>query len=302
MNEMLTTADGRSVLRIERRLAHPTAKVWRAVTDPAHLARWFPAPVAFDGDLAVGVKVGFDMGDGLAWDGVVTHCDPPRTVAFTWGDDHLRLDLSPVGPSCRLVLVHTFDDRAGAASFAAGWDRCLDALGRGLDGRPAEIEPPSAELHERFVRQFDLTAATVVDGPSGWAVRTERQLTRPAATAWAVLTGAAGDAAGPTAADAREAALAAGDPVPPRAVAAGLRPGRVSAVEAPILLAYQWCEGDREAGDVRWELGHEGTGHGARLVVVQTGPPELAGARAAALAAWPAAVDALAADLLASRP
>lgn len=294
MKETLTTVDGRTVLRIERRLAHPPAKVWRAVTDPAHLARWFPAAVAFDGEPAVGVKVGFDMGEGLAWDGVVTHLDPPRTFAFTWGDDHLRLDLTPDGPGCRLALVHTFGDRAGAASFAAGWDRCLDALARGLDGGPADIEPPSAELHERYVRQFDLTVGEVDDGPSGWVVRTERQLTQPAATVWAVLTGSPADAT-----DAAASALAAGDPVPPRAVVPGVTPGRLAAVESPTLLAYTWRDGDREAGEVRWELGHEGTGHGARLVVIQTGPPDLGPARAAALAAWPPAVDALAADLVA---
>ena len=61
-------------------------------------------------------------------------------------------DLAADGDGCRLVLTHTFDDRAGAASFAAGWDRCLDALGRVAGGRPAAMEPPSAALHERYAR------------------------------------------------------------------------------------------------------------------------------------------------------
>jgi uncharacterized protein YndB with AHSA1/START domain len=293
MSETLNSTDGRSVLRIERRLHHPADAVWRAITDPERLAHWFPASVSFDGDLAPGVAVAFDMGDGPAWDGVVTAVDPLRTLAFTWGGDDLRFDLAPDGDGCRLVLTHTFDDRAGAASFAAGWDRCLAALDRVASGRAAAIEPPSAALHERYARQFGLTVGEAEDTPDGWVVRFERQLTRPAADVWALLTGGTagtgGAAAGP----------AVGDPVPPRA-AAGVAPGRVTAVEAPTLLEYTWRSGARAPGRVRWELGHEGTGHGARLVVVQTGPAGDDAARAAALAGWAAPIDALAAELAAA--
>jgi len=44
-------ADGRSVLRMERRYPHAVEKVWRAVTEPEHLAAWFPSTVS--GDLRV---------------------------------------------------------------------------------------------------------------------------------------------------------------------------------------------------------------------------------------------------------
>jgi len=33
-------ADGRSVLRLERRYPHPVAKVWRAVTEPEQTSPW----------------------------------------------------------------------------------------------------------------------------------------------------------------------------------------------------------------------------------------------------------------------
>ncbi|HEX6425162.1 MAG TPA: SRPBCC family protein [Acidimicrobiales bacterium] len=286
MTETLDSTNGRSVLRIERRLDHPPARVWRAVTQPEHLAQWFPAAVSFDGRLAPGVAVAFDMGDGPVLDGVVTAVEPPRTLAFTWGDDHLRFDLAPDGDGCRLVLTHTFDDRAGAASFAAGWDRCLAALDRVAGGRVPAIESPSAALHERYARQFGLTVGEADDTPEGWAVRFERQLTRPAADVWSLLTGA-------------PAAPAVGGPVPPRACA-GVDAGRVTAVEAPTLLEFTWRSDERDAGRVRWELGHEGTGHGARLVVVQTGLAGDDAARAAALAGWVAPIDALAAELAAA--
>ncbi len=44
----LRTEGGRNILRIQRRLAHPPEKVWRALTDPADLVQWFPAEVRLD--------------------------------------------------------------------------------------------------------------------------------------------------------------------------------------------------------------------------------------------------------------
>jgi uncharacterized protein YndB with AHSA1/START domain len=35
--------DDRSALTFERRLSHSVERVWRAVTEPAELAHWFPA-------------------------------------------------------------------------------------------------------------------------------------------------------------------------------------------------------------------------------------------------------------------
>ncbi len=43
MNATLETANGLPVLRFERRLAHSPEKVWKAITDPAELARLVPA-------------------------------------------------------------------------------------------------------------------------------------------------------------------------------------------------------------------------------------------------------------------
>ena len=37
-----------STLRIERQLAHRPEKVWRALTEPAHLNQWFPFHVEIE--------------------------------------------------------------------------------------------------------------------------------------------------------------------------------------------------------------------------------------------------------------
>src|SRR3954469_5543394 len=42
------TEDGRVAIRFVRLLPHPPEKVWRAITDPAQLAVWFPAVVELD--------------------------------------------------------------------------------------------------------------------------------------------------------------------------------------------------------------------------------------------------------------
>jgi uncharacterized protein YndB with AHSA1/START domain len=227
MTESLQATDGRSVLRMERWLKHPPEKVWRAMTEPERLADWFPARIT--PELRVGGAVAFEFGG----DGVVTDLDPPRLIAYTWDADHLRWELHPDGDGTRLVLLHTFDDRAGAASFAAGWHTCVAALELALDGRAGE-DPglDHVALHERYVTQFGLDAGSVGSSGGGWQVRHERQLTRPADAVWGVLTEGA-----PAGADAS---------------------GHVLEHDAD------------EGGRVRWEL-REGTGHGARLVLTHTG-------------------------------
>lgn len=171
----LDQVDGRSVLRMERRIAHPVERVWRAITEPAGLAAWFPSPVTIE--LRPGGRV--DYGDGP--DGAVTALDPPRLIAFTWDTDHLRFELEPDGDATLLRLVHTFDDHGGAASFAAGWHACLDGLGALLDGDTV-VDPGAfdhAATHEHYFAEFGLDEPVVTDGPDGWQVQVQRQLVRP---------------------------------------------------------------------------------------------------------------------------
>jgi uncharacterized protein YndB with AHSA1/START domain len=230
VTENLHERDGRSVLRMERVLKHPREKVWRAMVEPERLAEWFPGTVALD--LRTGGAVTFDQGgDGST--GTITDLEPPHLIAYTWGTDHLRWELHPDGEGTRLVLEHTFDDRAGAASFGAGWHTCIVALDLALDGRAgADPGVDDIALHERFVTQFGLDAGTVEDGADGWRVRHERQLTRPTDGVWAALT--------------------------------ELAPPDATAHDHVLEHAAE------EGGYVRWEL-VQGTGHGARLVLLHTG-------------------------------
>ncbi|MFI7611185.1 SRPBCC domain-containing protein [Nonomuraea terrae] len=265
MNETLTLhPDGRTTLTMQRRLPHPPEKVWRAITEPEHLAAWFPTTVTIDGD-----RVTYGFGP----DGRVTDHDPPHLFAHTWDDDHLRWELQPDDQGGTLLtFTHTFTDRHGAASFAAGWHTCIRAMHAHLDGRdthqPAEHDPAeSRRLHEDYIDILGLPSATVHDS----GVRVERQLTRPADEVWRLLDG---DRATP------------GDPPPAPFTIPGLTPGAVTRAEPAKLLEY-----DVPAGTVRWELA-QGTGQGPRLIITHTGDT-------ATLAAWRVHVEALAASLVA---
>jgi uncharacterized protein YndB with AHSA1/START domain len=178
VNDRLSSDGSRSVLRMQRRLAHSPEKVWAALTEPDRLAEWFPATVRAD------LREGGDVEFGFGPAGTVTDLDPPRLLAFTWGEDHLRWEVEPDGAGSVLRLVHTFTDRPGAASFAAGWHTCIAALAG---------EDPGAEmaaLHERYVTELGLDEPEVGATGDGWRVRLERQLTRPAEQVWPDLVAA----------------------------------------------------------------------------------------------------------------
>jgi uncharacterized protein YndB with AHSA1/START domain len=290
VSETLLTEDGRTVLRLRRRLAHPPERVWPALVEPGRLSAWFPARVELDGPgerLAAGAKLRFvfEAGEGPTATGLVTALDeagPPKVVEFTWGDDRLRWEAHPDEGGTLLVLEHTFADRWGAASFAAGWHTCVAGLAAALAGTQAPAGDPFT-LHEAFLHALELDGGWVETSGDGWVARVERQLTAPVEAAWAALTGGAEPEPGQAPpAPATSAAVPALDLV-------AVDPGRA--------LEYGWGRPGQSEGTVRWALA-EGTGHGARLHLAQRGP---GAAPDAALAAWRLPVELLAARCLAAR-
>jgi len=99
---------------------------------------------------------------------------------ITWDDNVLRMELEPDGDGCRLLFTQIFDDLAGAASFASGWDACLGYLEAQLAGAEPPAPGPMDAAHEQQVAGLGLRVGTIEQTPSGWRVRVERQLVRPA--------------------------------------------------------------------------------------------------------------------------
>jgi uncharacterized protein YndB with AHSA1/START domain len=169
--------DGKYVLRFERQLSHPPEKVWRALTEPDQLRRWFPVDI--EGERRVGAKLRFvfredapraaDMPellehDARDLDGEFTEFDPPRLLAYTWGDEFLRWELEPTADGCRLAFSHTFDERSGiphpagplkkGARDASGWDVCLGSLEALLDGGAPPADDTWQPLYDRYLAKF----------------------------------------------------------------------------------------------------------------------------------------------------
>ena len=168
MNATLDTVHGQPTLRFERRLAHPPEKVWRALTDPAELSHWFPQDV--EGSFAPGAALRFVFrGPAPSLDGEVVpdfkgevlEADPPRMLAYRWGEDVLRWSLTPDGAGCLLVFTDTLAERGKAARDGAGWHLCLDALVTHLGGGVAGDSGGGWQQHyQAYARDFGPGAAT----------------------------------------------------------------------------------------------------------------------------------------------
>jgi uncharacterized protein YndB with AHSA1/START domain len=128
--------EGRPAVRFVRTYRHAIDRVWTAISDPGELRRWFPSEVRIDPREGGGVVF---SGDPYAQDaqGVVLTWEPPRRLAYTWGDDELHFSLEPDGDGCRLTLVNVLSDRSAAARNGSGWYVCLAELVKVLDGVPS---------------------------------------------------------------------------------------------------------------------------------------------------------------------
>jgi uncharacterized protein YndB with AHSA1/START domain len=155
--------DGQPAVRFVRTYSHPIERVWAAVTTPEGLGRWFPSQVEIDLQPG-GVVVFGDDPHREGHPGRVLACDPPRYLAFTWGDNELRFQLESIeGGGCRFTLIDRLDGRDTAARQAAGWHVCLAELDKHLAG-----DPNIGLDHANLDGWFPLYDAYVGEGlPSG---------------------------------------------------------------------------------------------------------------------------------------
>ena len=150
-------------LVLVRELRHPPARVWEALTDPAHLSEWAP----FDADRNLGavgpVKLTtIGAPTPLVSETQVKRADAPRELEYSWGGNDIRWKLEPLKTDgTRLTLWHNID-RGFIAWGAAGWHICFDVLDRVLAGQPiGRIVGPAAmkfggwqRLKDEYAKQF----------------------------------------------------------------------------------------------------------------------------------------------------
>ena len=198
MSTTLEQIDNRPALRVERRLAHPVERVWRAVTEPEELNNWFVAPVEWQ----PGQSSTFE---GMGQTGEITEFEAPRVIAWTWGGEDFRFELSAgddEGDGCLLVFTHVFADRALGAQHAAGWDAYFSRLDAHLAGGHLSEEAAHAgigERHEGYAARFGVDPrrgreqiasmpferVTLEDGPQ---LRLERRFRQPIERVWRAIS------------------------------------------------------------------------------------------------------------------
>jgi uncharacterized protein YndB with AHSA1/START domain len=160
----LTRQGDRWTLTFTRRLAHPPEKVWRAVTEPEHLAAWYPQEIV--GERRAGAALRFVTSSGDGFDGQLLVFDPPAVMEFTWGTDVLRIELRADGAGTLLTLTDTFGELGKAARDGAGWHECLERLAADLDGTPPRPWGETwREVHPRYVTHLGPDASTLGPPP-----------------------------------------------------------------------------------------------------------------------------------------
>lgn len=155
--------DGRWQLRFTRTLRHPPERVWRSISEPEHLARWFPTTI--EGDRVAGAPLRFSFPGGQAppFDGEMIAYEPPSLMELRWGPDVVRLELRPTAQGTELTLLDTLEERGKAARDGAGWHTCLDGLEAALsgDGHAGDAISTWREVHGHYVEVFGREAATI---------------------------------------------------------------------------------------------------------------------------------------------
>jgi uncharacterized protein YndB with AHSA1/START domain len=159
--EQLT--DGRWQLHFTRTLPHPPAKVWRAITEPEHLARWFPTTIEGERTAGAPLRFSFPSGEAAPMDGEMLAFEPESALELRWGPNVVRIELRAVDGGTELTLLDTLEERGTAARNGAGWHACLDALEATLRDEPDARKHKDvwSEMHPHYVERFGPEAATI---------------------------------------------------------------------------------------------------------------------------------------------
>jgi uncharacterized protein YndB with AHSA1/START domain len=161
--EIEQLGDGRWRLRFTRTLPYPPEKVWSALTEPEHLAHWFPTTIEGERAAGAALRFCFEEDRAPAMDGEMLAYEPTSAIEMRWGPDVLRFELRPVTDGTELTLLDTLEAHGKAARDGAGWHVCLDWLEARLRGEDADRASPSRwrGVHPRYVERFGAEAATI---------------------------------------------------------------------------------------------------------------------------------------------
>jgi uncharacterized protein YndB with AHSA1/START domain len=173
----IVTAPG--TLRFERILPGPIERVWSYLTDSEKRARWLASG---EMELRIGGRIEhiFRNSELTQHDdppppkyakhgvesrlhGRITACQPPRLLAYTWGEglgeaSEVRFELSAHGEDVRLIVIHSrlaTGDHDDMISVAGGWHAHLGILADRLNGRtPAGFWATHTRLEAEYEQRI----------------------------------------------------------------------------------------------------------------------------------------------------
>lgn len=114
--------------------AHPPEKVWRALTEPAQIAQWFPAAwgrTTTDFQPVVGASFRMDAEKKMGWRGYVVgtvlEVDRPRRLVHTWigspqeeaSPTRVEWTLEPTAKGTRVRLTYIMTGFSGPMGLLA---------------------------------------------------------------------------------------------------------------------------------------------------------------------------------------
>lgn len=130
---MSRTASETLSVVVERDVAYPPEKIWRALTQPHLIAEWL-----MQNDFSPVVGRSFKL--SAEWGGVdcvVKTVEPHRTLSYTWYGKGLESvvtwTLTPIGAGTRLRMEQVGfrpDQQLAYRGATAGWPRFFDNLER----------------------------------------------------------------------------------------------------------------------------------------------------------------------------
>ena len=141
--------DNDQTLHVERILPGPIERVWAYLTESDLRRQWLAA-----GEMEGRVGSGFELlwrndqlsddpgnrpegfGNEHRLESEITAFDPPRKLAFTWGNTGgVTFDLEPSGDAVLLRVTHRrIADPSSQLNISAGWHAHLDVLENRLEG------------------------------------------------------------------------------------------------------------------------------------------------------------------------
>ncbi|WP_155593331.1 SRPBCC family protein [Lysinibacillus cavernae] len=135
---MLATIEKQSnhhVVKFKRPLPYSVDAVWAVITKNENLQKWMSNLEIID--LRKNGKMHFNMNDGTdAYEEIaITDYAEKQVLAFDWGTDTVRFELSSTEDGSLLLLVETLQELTDhTPKDIAGWHICLDLLADLLSG------------------------------------------------------------------------------------------------------------------------------------------------------------------------